>query len=276
VPDTTLLPPPPSFFDGFDFSPTNNATEDEAAAGEAWCREFPLYSAAPARTPSDAAALAAAVSQGHISVFAPPHYKGTVAPAGPGVWRGKSSSHCRDSCLTTWPPLYRAGEHNPAATGGARKTIYYEVRVLGDSRRDEVSLAIGFAAPPYPAFRLPGWHRGSAAVHGDDGHRYVNDVGGGRALTRPFARGQTVGFGMAFGPGAGGKGVAVDVFLTRDGVEDARWNLHEETDAVHDLPVTGLEGYHDLCAAVGVFKAVSFEIVFDPARWLWKGGKGGF
>ncbi len=49
-----------------------------------------------------------------------------------------------------------------------------------------------------------------------------------------------------------------------------RWDLHEESDAVEDGPVTGLEGYHDLSCAIGAYQATAFEVVFDPARWLYK------
>ncbi|RYO81966.1 hypothetical protein DL766_010083 [Monosporascus sp. MC13-8B] len=269
VPDTSLLPPPPNYFSGFDRSPANNATEEQAEAGERWCADYPLY----APILPDGAALEAA-ARGDVGVFAPPCYLGQVAQVAPGVWRGRTHRGAADACLATYPPLYSARAHLPAAGNVKEKTIYYEVRILDDSRADEVSLALGFAAPPYPPFRLPGWHRASLAVHGDDGHRYVNDRWGGKTFTRPFRRGETLGVGMAFGPGAGGLGTRVEVFLTRGGREEGRWNLHEETDLHEDLPVDGLEGSRDLCAAVGVFDAVSFEIVFRPELWAWKGYRG--
>ncbi|KAI0466627.1 hypothetical protein F4859DRAFT_507251 [Xylaria cf. heliscus] len=263
VPDTSLLPPPPSFFTGFDRSPANNSTEQEAEAGERWCHDFPLSH--PLRAgPAELDAIAA----GNINMFAPPFFRGTLARESVGVWRGRSAPGATDTCLATYPPLYSVAAHSPLATG-RRRTIYFEVRILQDSGH-EVSLALGFVAPPYPPFRLPGWHRASVGVHGDDGHRYVNDRWGGKAFTRPFARGETVGLGMDIMPGGGG-GIAVEIFLTRDGQERGRWNLHEETDKDQDLPVTGLAGFHDLCAAVGVFEKVDFEIVFVPERWRWRG-----
>jgi hypothetical protein len=36
------------------------------------------------------------------------------------------------------------------------------------------------------------------------------------------------------------------------------------------LPVTGLEGKHDLCCAIGAFDATDFEVVFDPSKWLYR------
>lgn len=285
MPDTALLPPPPDYFGGFDRSPANNATEEEADAGERWCRDFPLYEPAAA---SSAAALAAAADRGQVTVFAPPLFfggGGTLAQVGPGVWRGSSPPGGRDVCLATYPPLYSARVHAPMVVGGGggrTKTIYYEVRILADGRggggggggrgQEEVPLALGFAAPPYPPFRLPGWHRASLGVHGDDGRRFVNDTWGGHDFARPFRRGETVGLGMRFAAGAAGLGVRADVFLTRDGREAGRWDLHEETDLAADRPVAGLEGAsRDLCAAVGVFGPVAFEVVFRPDLWAWKG-----
>lgn len=276
VPDTALLPPPPNFFAGYDRSPANNASLDECEAGESWCREHPLYDPIPLTVTT--ASTAAAAQSGQITVYAPPLYfgkGGTLSQTGPGLWRCHSARGVPDSCLATWPPLYQASAHSPVSTGQQRKIIYYEVRIIPEhaSRHDddEVSLAIGFAAPPYPAFRLPGWHRGSVAVHGDDGHKYVNDRWGGKDFATPFRRGETIGLGIEFAVRKEGGGLGVQVFLTRDGAETGRWDLHEETDKEQDLPVTGLEGYHDLCASVGCFEKVGFEIVFAPALWKWKG-----
>ncbi|KAK5632687.1 hypothetical protein RRF57_008401 [Xylaria bambusicola] len=279
VPDTSLLPPPPNFFNGFDRSPTNNATEKEADAADEWCEHFPLDN--PRRfAPLEVAAM----STGNINMFAPPFYQGTLHRESVGVWRGLSPSEAPDTCLATYPPLYSVTQHSPFATR-QRKTIYYEVRILEahisrKTRKEEVSLALGYAAPPYPPFRLPGWQRGSLGVHGDDGHKYINDKWGGKTFTQPFKRGDTLGLGMDFTPmfeasydnstPAPVGRILVEIFLTRDGVEAGRWDLHEESDRIHDMPVTGLEGFHDLCASVGVFDKVGFEIIFDPKKWKWQ------
>lgn len=262
VPDTALLPPPPNFFGAYDFSPKNNATEAEAENGEKWCRQFPLYN--PLQLDGQAVN---ALQVGNLNLFTPPFFKGALAQVATGVWKGHSNSGCRDTCIASYPPLYSVVTHSPRATN-RKKTIYYEVNILKESR-DEVSLAIGFSAPPYPAFRLPGWHRGSLAVHGDDGRKYINDRWGGKDFAQPFKRGETVGLGMDLHPDGN-----VEVFHTVEGREAGRWGLHEELDATTDLPVTGLEGFHDLCASVGVFDKVSFEIVFAPGRWKWKGYQG--
>lgn len=141
---------------------------------------------------------------------------------------------------------------------------------------------------------MPGWHRGSLAVHGDDGHKFVNDRWGGKDFTAPFKKGEVVGIGMTFSPGAGaaqtssssssssekkkgsggaagaGTVIETEVFFTRNGKLDGRWNLHESLDAETDLPVTGLEGYHDLAVSVGTFGQVGAEVVLDPRGWAYK------
>jgi hypothetical protein len=152
--------------------------------------------------------------------------------------------------------------------------VYYEVKLLQDS--PGVFLGLGFSALPYPSFRMPGWHRASLAVHGDDGHKYINDRWGGKEFTAPFQRGQTYGIGMTIKPSPFGQGgdeggkPLVDVFFTRNGALVGGWNIHEETDAEEDLPVTGLEGFHDLCASIGTYDGVKFEAVFEPSKWLYK------
>ena len=265
VPDTSLFPPPPAIFSGWYRSPAQNATEEEAEAGERWCAQFPL--AAPLSL--DAAALAA-LRASDIRLMAPQvGFRGRLAWSAPGVWSGATDASATDSCIIGYPPLYAVKEHSPLATGRAR-TIYYEVAIAHHGTDDEVCLALGFTALPYPSFRMPGWHRGSLAVHGDDGHRFVNDRWGGKSFTEPFRRGETCGIGMTFRPGSGGGAIETEVFFTRGGRVVGDWNLHEETDAHEDMPVTGLEGYHDLSCAIGAYKAVTFDIIFDPARWAYQ------
>lgn len=223
-----------------------------------------------------------AIERGDIGVIKPHSYKGELRRPRPGVWAGKTKASCPDSCIASTIPLYLVNAHSPLVTERAH-TIYYEVRILRNNRR-EVSLALGYSAPPYPTFRLPGWHRGSLAVHGDDGSKYINDRWGGKDFTRPFKAGETIGIGMTFktrdlnappeyndGPARTTlqKPINVEIFFTRDGTMAGGWNLHEEGDAQEDLPVTGLEGYNDLLATVGTFENVEFEIVFNPGEWMY-------
>lgn len=100
----------------------------------------------------------------------------------------------------------------------------------------------------------------------------------------PFKAGETLGIGMTFtardldAPPAyestpaqteSTTPINVEVFFTRDGRKAGSWNLHEEGDAEEDLPVTGLEGFNDLYAAVGTFENVEFEIVFNEGEWMY-------
>ncbi|KAF5017769.1 hypothetical protein F66182_10276 [Fusarium sp. NRRL 66182] len=260
VPDTSLFPPPPAIFSGYDRSPTSNATEDEANAGEDWCRSYPMtgpiYLDQIGKT---------ALQAGNIRLMEPVGFNGKLTWMEPGYWQAWTQKNSPDRCIIGYPPLYSVTEHDPLRLGQPR-TIYYEVKLARDS--PEVFLALGFTALPYPSFRMPGWHRGSLAVHGDDGHKYVNDRWGGRDFTQPFQRGETYGIGMTFRP-VGEMKAQVDIFFTRNGTLTGGWALHEETDAEQDLPVTGLEGFHDLSCAIGTYDGVKFEAMFEPSKWMY-------
>ncbi|KJZ77372.1 hypothetical protein HIM_03096 [Hirsutella minnesotensis 3608] len=266
VPDTSLFPPPPPFFSAHDRSYANNATEAEAEAGEEWCRQFPLV---PPLTLDDAGR--AALQSSNFRLMEPAGFGGRLEWLAKGHWAVTTPDGSPDRCIIAYPPLYAAALHDPTRTGSA-VTVYYEVRLRagGRARGANNTVALGFAALPYPSFRLPGWHRGSLGVHGDDGRRYVNDRWGGKDLTAEFRCGDTYGIGMTLGPGAVEHRPRVDVFFTRNGSRVAGWDLHEETDAEGDLPVTGLEGFHDLSCAVGTFDAVDFEVILDPAKCMYQ------
>ncbi|PWI72668.1 hypothetical protein PCL_09683 [Purpureocillium lilacinum] len=263
VPDTSLFPDPPPFFSGYDRSHTTNASEEEAIAGEQWCEQYPL-----ARPLVLDEAGQAALQDYNFRLIEPVGFNGSLNWLGKGHWAASTAKGSPDRCIISYPPLYVVNQHDPTRTQQA-KTIYYEVKLLGSSR--ETSVAMGFAALPYPSFRMPGWHRGSLAVHGDDGHKFINDRWGGKDFTGEFRRGDTYGLGVTLRPPPGGGAhPKVDIFFTRNGARVGGWDLHEETDAEQDLPVTGLEGFHDLSCAVGTFDAVSFEVVLDPAKWMYR------
>lgn len=256
VPDTSMFPPPPAIFSGFDQSPTSNATEEEAIAGEEWCEQYPFTQPMVLDDVSRGA-----LHFHNIRLMEPMGFNGTLTWLGQGHWGAQTKKNSPDRCLISYPPLYSVTEHSSQP-----RTIYYEVKVLKSS--PTVYVGMGFTALPYPSFRMPGWHRGSLAVHGDDGHKYINDRWGGKDFVRSFQQGETYGIGITVKPTDGD--TMVDIFFTRNGVLEGGWNIHEETDAEQDLPVTGLEGKNDLCAAIGVYDGVEIEVMFEPEKWLYK------
>ncbi|KAI1334228.1 hypothetical protein F5Y15DRAFT_297227 [Xylariaceae sp. FL0016] len=285
VPDTSLLPPPPAFFQSFESSPAHNASQSDSELGNAWCNKYrePLPDAV--ELPQNALA---ALPNDNINMMASKRYLGTLERSSMGVWRGRPREQQvksrwplkkaekqvqEDTLICSYPPLYSAHEHSPLRTRTA-KTIYYEVRLVEKEcvPRVEVTLALGYYVHPYPLFRLPGWHKGSLGVHGDDGRKYVNNDEGGAKFVGPFVAGQTVGLGMEFSLGSGNRAIEVSVFFTREGKEEGRWDIHEELDIERrHQTVEGLEGFHDITAAVGVFEDVGFEVVFKREKWKWEG-----
>lgn len=271
--DTSNYPPPPDIFTGHDRSWAHNATEAQAEEGERWCRRYPLL------VPAAAAHLAPRPGAPPPPRPVVPNantFSGTIVPAptSANVWRVRTDRRAGDCCVTVQPASYLAARDDPrlaaAAAGRGTKTVYFEVRVTGRPEGD-AGVAVGFAALPYPPFRMPGWHRGSLAVHSDDGHRYVNDRWGGKDFVRPWGvKGVTVGVGMKFSAAAAAGGIEVECFFTRDGVLEGSWDVNEERDAQKDLEPLGVQGFHDLVAAVGTYEKTEFEIVLDPARWLYR------
>lgn len=263
IPDNALLPPPPSIRE--ERSPTANASSDDASRAHEWCRQNRLW---PPRRHTQQTLTR--IAQGDIYLTTPPNSKDVqLTRSGTGTTHIKTSPNTPDTSFLSDIPLY-------PATAGRPRTIYYELRVtsMGTSSRGETEagISIGFLAPPYPPFRLPGWHRASLAVHGDDGRRYIDNSYGGQAFTSPFRKNDIVGIGMSFSPPnfVGGRN-RCEVFFTRNGKREGGWDLHEERDREQvEGEVHGLEGEHDLLAAVGCFGMVEFEAVMARDRWLYK------
>ena len=274
VPDTALLPPPPSL--GHTTSPSSNANPSDADRAHEWCKAYPMI-----KPHQPTPAQHAAIANGDVRMIRPPEYKGDLSMPAAGVWKGSTKAGSSDSCLLTSSPLYFACADSPFSTRTI-KTIYFELKIRGLGRRpraDESSIALGYCAMPYPTWRMPGWERSSLAVHGDDGRRYVNDTWGGKDFTLPFQLGDTVGLGMSFSfpdnppeygaPPQTSMSLNVQIFFTRNGRKEDSWDLHEELDSSKDLGVDGLDGQFDLYGAVGTFGAVDFDVLFDSRHWLW-------
>lgn len=281
IPDTALLPPPPSI--GYDASPTANATEEDGERADQWCVANPLWG------PQNLApAVHAAIQNAQLALLKPPHLPADVFPMREaGHWKVRTARGARDAALLTNLPAYSVGWDSPLRTG-VSKTIYFEVGVVGvgiggsggmSFEEADAGIALGFVAPPFPMFRLPGWQRGSLGVHGDDGRKYVNDTWGGVDFTSAFQEGERVGVGMRFGvprgpPGYGeeGKALDIEVFFTRDGKREGGWDGNEELDERCEGGNVGLRGECDLFPAVGVFGGVDFEVFFHPSQWLYRPG----
>jgi hypothetical protein len=278
IPDTALLPPPPSI--GYDVSPTANATAEDGDRALAWTNANPLW---PPQnlTPS----THAAIQNGQLALLRPPSYVGELFPRPEaGHWQCRTHVNCRDSSIMTNLPMYSVFWDSPLRTQRA-KTLYFELKVTGVGRggsslgEADAGIAIGFVAPPYPTFRLPGWERGSLGVHGDDGRKYVNDPWGGVDFTTAFAPGDTVGLGITYSIPKNPpsyeqtqQGVVLDieVFFTRNGKKEGGWDGNEELDVRSEGGNVGLRGESDLFPAIGVFGGVDFEVFFHPSQWLYQ------
>ncbi|KAF2864880.1 hypothetical protein BDV95DRAFT_588241 [Massariosphaeria phaeospora] len=276
IPDTSLLPPPPSL--GCDTSPTANASDEEGTRAMAWTQANPLW------PPQNLSPIAhAAVQEGKLALLKAPTYIGDLIPnQTPGHWRCRTHANCQDSSILTNLPMYSVIWDSPLRTQRP-KTIYFEVKVIGVGRGQasfseaDAGIAIGFVAPPYPTFRLPGWQRSSLGVHGDDGRKYVNDTYGGADFTTAFQPGETVGIGITFGIPSNppsyqesqqGKILDIEVFFTRNGKKVGGWDGNDVLDERSEGGTLGLRGECDLFPAIGVFGGVDFEVSFHPSQWI--------
>jgi SPRY domain len=277
IPDTALLPPPPTL--GHEISPTNNASLADAERAHEFCNRNNL-----AVPKSVQAADLNALANGDVRLTRPREFSGDVIRLSQteGSWRVQTKKKNRDSCLMTTLPMFSTLEHSPLATE-VPKTVYFEIRIisLGAAGNDENGIAIGYCAQPYPTWRLPGWERGSLGVHGDDGRKYVNDTFGGKDFANPFEVGETIGLGLTFSLPESPPAYSVDsatsiaskveVFMTRGGKKVGGWDVHEERDNQdNNEGVEGLEGLHDIYGAIGLFGSVEFEVFFSYKDWLFK------
>ncbi|KAG9316011.1 hypothetical protein JVU11DRAFT_3672 [Chiua virens] len=122
---------------------------------------------------------------------------------------------------------------------------------------------IGTVSRPYPHFRLPGWHRSSAALHLDDMRKFYENPDGGQESGyweaiggRSPAVGDTIGCGYEFGTGG-------TLFFTFNGqrfVPDAFKGLY-------------LGDKHDVYAAIGVDGENMFTVNFGGDFFKWAPGQ---
>jgi Ran-binding protein 9/10 len=159
------------------------------------------------------------------------------------------------------------GRYNPLE--GA-KGVYYEVEIEKLARNAVV--ALGFGCLPYPTdFRLPGWHRQSAAVHSDDGFKFFENSDGGIPFMNPIKKHgilpvdpswqwDFVGVGIYY-PSAESSG---SIFYTLNG---------------HRIPQNAFSGAffprenYDVFAMVGISGEVRINVNFGAqARFKWHEG----
>lgn len=220
----------------------------------------------------------------------------------PSIWGIATKKPSPEACFLSSTPLYSV-LHSPSHDFTMR--CYFEVALLRLDDSVESGFVVGYAAQPYPTWMMPGYGRGSLGIHSRNGRRHVNDAGSGRPFVDPFKVGDTVGIGMRFQRSATDARVrlpaydganhhqqwcversatnssgAIDphemevrVFFTRNGRLEATWDLHELVDAehAHAQPggLVGLEGQHDLFAAVGVWGKVDVEIRYGRNNWMY-------
>lgn len=119
------------------------------------------------------------------TLIAPSQFEGKIGRRKDGITEVKTSySSSSDKTLVSSLPVLW-GKYNPK--NGA-KGVYFEVHIEKLGRNAVV--AVGFGCLPYPTdFRLPGWHRHSAAVHSDDGFKFFENPMGGVPFTDPIKKG---------------------------------------------------------------------------------------
>lgn len=151
VPDTSGFPPPPDIFSGWDHSPATNASADQAEAGEAWVRRYPLS------PPLDLSREPGLRQPGIIpQLITPPTglfggLGGRLAQSSSsGSWTVKTEKRGGDCCIIGYPHVYLVQRDSPLLTGRPA-TVYFECYVREMGR--DAGLAVGFSALPYPPFR---------------------------------------------------------------------------------------------------------------------------
>ena len=128
---------------------------------------------------------------------------------------------------------------------------------------------------------MPGLERGSIGIHCRDGGLYLNGNPLENVGTTQCEPGQHVGIGVTFSvssgdaqkansaqpPVASSPSINVELFLTRDGKKVGSWNLSDQSRHSEGSPSEGLEGFHDLYAAVGTSGEVNADILFERRDW---------
>jgi hypothetical protein len=158
IPDTALLPPPPSI--GYDASPTANATAEDGDRALAWTNANPLWQPQNL-TPT----THAAIQNGQLALLKAPSYVGEMRPQPEaGHWRCRTYATCRDSSIMTNLPMYSVFWDSPLNTQRP-KTIYFELKVTGEAAlRSEKQMPASRSALSRRHTRPSAFRAGSAPV----------------------------------------------------------------------------------------------------------------
>ncbi|KAF8446904.1 hypothetical protein BGX38DRAFT_1191839 [Terfezia claveryi] len=252
---------PPSIH--YTFSPANNSTRDAFDAGKRFCSDHPL--APPLVSVWDESLTR--VTGGDVTMHTEPPCNRIAINTSSGYPTTTSikiiKKRCPDSTILSQVPLYLARYHHPSVENQT-VVIGYHLSIVGLPLDGDSVVAMGFACVPYPQNRLPGWHRGSLAIHSDDGRRYCNDGYGGVEFTRPFSQGDqlVLALVMRWVTVPGGAGIVEsEVKFMRNGRREGGWMVRERVELGRPDPTVGLLGERDIFAAVGVTGGKGVEVV---------------
>ena len=132
------------------------------------------------------------------------------------------------------------------------------------------------ARKPYPLFRLPGWHQGSAALHLDDCRKFWQNVDGGQDYTngqdlRPVLDPRTVRAGSVIGCGYDFRQKSLFFTLNGRRLPDAFKGIYSPEYRAGSTPAFNVEPIaHDVYAAIGVCGKTELEVNFGTGGFVWK------
>lgn len=197
-------------------------------------------------------------------------------------WRVETKRRSPESVFRTLRPLYSANVHSPLITGEPF-TVYFEGEIRQGDNEDAIRLALGFVAGEDGASKMPGCERWSLGVQCSEGRLFVNGKVVESVHTGAFEPGQQLGIGLNYAVSNGvqqleDNGISTDspssidieVFITRDGKKIGGWKLCDQLNESEGLSFEGLEGRHDLYAAVGILGEVNVDILFEKKDWLFE------
>jgi hypothetical protein len=142
-------------------------------------------------------------------------------------------------------------------------------------------LMLGFVAGGDRVLKMPGHERWSIGVQCFDGRLYLNGSVADIVTTRGFKPGQRIGIGLTFavgdnegrqtpdtvGTGVTSSSTIAEVFVTSDGEKIWSRGMRELLERHEGLSDQGLEGRHDLYAAVGTKGEASVDVLLEKKHW---------